>query len=236
MTKAIAIATTIAALMTTTSASAQVSVSEVQDFSSLIRMVGSAGTPNIGLRTIVPILTYTAGTNGIPTRVTMRFSLTDPTSGSTTALFNTTARAFNLPVPCTNPSSWDYDYPIKFFGRWNGPRQTMVVGYAVTCVESGTGQQKEARATLVYSAVVTQAGAATWGRSYTQALIGANPLDLASGNGTLGTQDGVGETLMLTLEGGNGVRVVLLNFETGALFSNPGWTTPSDRNFNTGNF
>lgn len=232
------LAATMAAIGLTaaTAAHAQVSVSEIQDFSSLVRMVGTPSTPNIGLRQIVPVLNYTAGTNGIPARVSMRFNLYAPTSGSTALLFATTARAVDLPVPCTNPSSWDDDYTIKFFGRWNGPRQTMVLGYAVTCIEAGTAQRKEARATLVYSAVVTQAAAATWGRIYTLPLIAANALDLTNGAGTLGTQDGIGETLMLSVEAPTGVRVILLNQENGALFSNPGWTTPVDRTFNTGNF
>lgn len=239
MKKLFALIASFACLATAPAAHAQADVSEIVDLTSLIRVVRNPANPSSGnLRVIVPFMNATPGTNGIPQRVTIRFNLYDPTSGNNSILFQSAPRAVNLPVPCTSPSSWDEDYSIKFFGRWNGVRATMILGYSVVCFETGTGQRKEARSTIVYSADVTQPppAASSWARSYALELIGANSLDLTDGSGTLAVQDGVGETLMLTLEGSTGPRIVMLNFDTGDLFSNPGWTMPADRSYPTGNF
>lgn len=217
---------------------AQAQVDDIVDLTSLIRNVRDPVDPNVGhLRVIIPSWNATRDANGAPLRATLRFNLYDPTSGSNAVLFQTGARAVTLPaLPCSNPTNVNDDYSVKFFGRWNGRREAVVFNYVVFCNESGTGQYKEARSTFVYSADVTQAGASTWVRNYPLALIGANSLDLTNGSGTLGVQDDIGDTMMLTLEGASGPRVILLDWNTGELFSNPAWTMPSDRSYPAGNF
>jgi hypothetical protein len=214
-------------------------VPDVQDFSSVVRRVRDPVDVNqVNLRIITPFWVATRNGAGVPTSVAIRFRLYNPTSATpTSVLFQSGARSFALPaLPCTNAASFDDDFSLRFFGRWNGMRQTVAVNYRISCTESGSGVEKETFRTIVYSADVTQAGGSTWGRLYTLPLIAANALDLLNGSNTLGQQDGIGETLMLTLEAATGPRIVFLNFDTGAAFSNPAWTMPADRTYNVGDF
>lgn len=213
-------------------------VPDIQDFSSVVRRVRDPVDVNkVNLRIVTPFWVTTRNGAGVPTGVAIRFRLYDPTSATpTTYVLQSGARSFALPaLPCTNAVSFDDDFSLRFFGRWNGVRQTVAVNYRISCIESGSGVEKETYRTIVYSADVTQAGGSTWGRLYTLPLIAANSLDLLNGS-TLGQQDGIGETLMLTLEAATGPRIVFLNFDTGAAFSNPGWTMPADRTYNVGDF
>jgi hypothetical protein len=213
-------------------------VPDIQDFSSVVRRVRDPVDVNkVNLRIVTPYWVATRNTSGVPTNVAIRFRLYDPTSATPTSmLFQSGIRSFALPaLPCTSPVAFDDDFSLRFFGRWNGVRQTVAVNYKVWCRESGSGVVKESYRTVVYSADVTQAGGSTWGRLYTLPLIAANALDLLNGS-TLGQQDGIGETLMLTLEAATGPRIVFLNFDTGAAFSNPAWTMPADRTYNVGDF
>jgi hypothetical protein len=206
----------------------------VNDFTPNLRMIGDAQGNPIGLRTITPYLISSPATNGMPGSLALRFRVYDPTSANTQYLFQTANRNTSLPVPCVNPISWNYNYLNRNFGAWLGSRHTIVLGYTINCTEAG-GEQKIGHATIVYSAIVSSAGQATWARIYNGPLYGANSYDLRSG-ATLGVQDGVGETLHLSVGTATGARGILLNFSTGALFSNPNWSGPSDRNFNVGNF
>lgn len=221
-----------AAALTLTAGSA--GAEEILDFTSLIRAVPNPSGTAMYPRVIVPFFNKTEDTSGNPTKLTFRFNVWDPTTN--TQLFGTTNKSVAYPaMPCANPQWTDHGMSVKFMGRWGGGRAHAIIGLHVECQEQTTYEWQERNVAFVYSADVRQAGGSVWTKAYTGYLVAANGLDLEDANGTLGIQDGINETLMLSVENPKGLRVLLLNFTDGQLFSNPAVTMPSDKVFGIGN-
>lgn len=217
---------------------------ELRDFSPLLRPVlQSDGTTK--LRLMTPVLNVTR-TGGVPTSLSVALKVWDPTAAADAAsgpvpLFTTLAKSTPWSIPCVSPvsGSVDYDSNVKFFGRSGGARLAMIVSMNTFCRESSTQEYKESGKVFFYSANVQSSSGGSWAKAYAGQLLAANGVDLIKeSTATLGVEDGIKETFMLSIAvpGTTGplVQIVLFDSSTGAAISNPAWKMPSTKSFSVG--
>lgn len=146
--------------------------------------------------------------DGYPDKMTVRYNVY--TAGTTTKSLATKPRTVAYPpVPCTSPVSGDRDFDTRFAGAASTSRRHIILDLYTTCVESGTGEPKEAHRAVLYSANVVSSGA-SWMKYWNGwSVVGATRVDWDS--------DGTAE-MMLGLENPAGkVRVMFIQMSDGTI-------------------
>jgi len=139
--------------------------------------------------TVVPLFKVEADGNsdGVPDRMVFWFNVYP--IGSSTKTLETTHKLVALPAnPCSNPSSSNFDYRVKFLGLRNTVRSHALIETRVECQENGTFEYKEAYKTTVYSANVSTGGG-VWVYYINRWAIGLDGIDTDG--------DGISDTLQL---------------------------------------
>ena len=116
----------------------------------------------------VPLFTQIdTNLDGTADKLQMRFNVY--TAGTTTKTLSTKPRAVAYPAdPCTNSSSINRDFSVRFAGAISTARRHMIIDMYTECWESGTGELKEAHTAVLYSAkVVSGTGAgSSWVKNW----------------------------------------------------------------------
>ena len=152
--------------------------------------------------------------DGYPDIMKMRYNVF--TAGTSTRTLATRTRGSAYPaVPCSSPASMDRDYDVRLAGSSGKPRRHIILDMSTSCVESGSGTEKEAHRAVLYSANVTSGGG-SWIKSWNGwAVVGSTGVDWDS--------DGTTE-MMLVLERGSKGRVMFIQLSDGTVEANNTYT------------
>ena len=156
----------------------------------------------------VPLITETdTDSDGVPDKLTMRYNVF--VAGTNTKTLSTKPRTVAYPaIPCTNPASVTDGYYERLTGLAGKSRRHSILDMHISCVENGSGAEKEAHRAVLYSANVTGAGG-SWIKSWNGwGVTGAAHVDWDS--------DSVPE-IMLLLQKGNKGRVLFVRMSDGTI-------------------
>ena len=145
--------------------------------------------------------------DGYPDILKMRYNVY--TAGTTTRTLATRTRTVAYPaVPCASPVSLDRGFDERLAGLSGKPRRHIILDMYTSCVESGSGTEKEAHRAVLYSGNVTSGGG-SWVKSWNSwGVTGSASFDWDS--------DGTPE-MMLVLEKGNKNRVMFIQMSNGTV-------------------
>ena len=134
---------------------------------------------NPGIEMIHPYVRYVdTNVDGMPDSVVFQFNVYPVNSNI--KLFSTAGRTVPVAaIPCTSPLEVDVNLSNgKFLGELSPTRSHVALVVITSCVESGTGEFKEAFNTLVYSADVSAPGGLVWSKVYALDLLSFDGVDV----------------------------------------------------------